>query len=100
MQGSWLLGAVALLAGTLFAPSAHAQTIKPLDIEQDPIGVDMLSGTIETPMPELSIPAAPNLKFQRLQNLQPILNGQLIQFTDNSYYEINTGGIPVTPPAG
>ncbi len=47
----------------------------------------MLSGQIETPLPVLSIPAAPNLRFQRLQDLQPFLQGRIIPgaYGDETY---------------
>jgi RHS repeat-associated protein len=86
-----LFGAVAVLLTPVDA--ADAQIIKPLDVEQDPNGVDLLSGKIETPMPVLSVPAAPNLKFQRLSDLQPVLTGQLIPNTPgDAFYDVNVGG--------
>ncbi len=52
-----------------------------------------MSGRIATPLPVLAIPAAPNLRFQRLQDLQPILSGRLIPNTPgNETYDINAGG--------
>ena len=75
------------------AGAARAQTIKPLDVEPDGNGVDLLSGRISTPLPVLAIPAAPNLRFQRLQDLLPYLNGRLQPGLDApATYDINTGG--------
>lgn len=81
--------------GALIAP-AQAQTIKPLDVEQDPNGVDLLSGKTSTQMPTLSIPAAPSLTFTKLQDFQPIMTGKLNDggysgYTSSSY-QINDGG--------
>ncbi len=84
------LWAGALLAAAVCAGAAQAQVIKPLDVERDANGVDMLTGRIETPLPALSIPAAPNLSFQRLQDLQPFLSGRIIPNTPgNETYDIN-----------
>ncbi len=85
--------AIALAAALLGAGEAGAQVIKPLDVERDGNGVDLLSGRIATPLPVLSIPAAPNLRFQRLQDLQPFLSGQIVPNTPgNQSYDINAGG--------
>ena len=70
-----------------------AQAIKPLDVEKDANGVDYFSGTISTPLPVLSIPAAPNLRFQRVQDLQPVVVGNLIPLTAGlANYDVNVGG--------
>jgi RHS repeat-associated protein len=87
----WLVAGALLSAAAVPAP-APGQVIKPLDVDRDPNGVDMLSGQIDTPLPVLSIPAAPNLRFQRLQDLQPYLSGRLIPNTPgNETYDINVG---------
>ncbi|QMW22455.1 RHS repeat domain-containing protein [Sandaracinobacteroides saxicola] len=100
-QLRWLVvGFVALCAtGLVLSSVAMTQAIKPLDVEQDANGVDVFTGQIETPLPTLSIPAAPNLRLQRVQDLQPILNGNMAfpppgQIGEvRTSYSVNTGGI-------
>ena len=85
--------AAVLLATVLQSASLQAQAIKPLDVEKDGNGVDLLSGQISTPLPVLSIPAAPNLRFQRVQDLQPVAVGRLIPNTNGkATYNLNVGG--------
>lgn len=77
----------------LHTHGVYAQAIKPLDVEKDGNGVDLLSGQISTPLPILSIPAAPNLRFQRVQDLQPVAVGRLIPNTyGKATYNLNVGG--------
>ena len=86
---------IVLFSAVALAPTAslHAQAIKPLDVEKDGNGVDLLSGQIATPLPILSIPAAPNLRFQRVQDLQPVAVGRLIPNTNGkATYNLNVGG--------
>lgn len=70
-----------LMAGAMLfnASSALAQEIKPLEIEPDMNGVDLLSGKIRAPRPVLQIPAAGNLRMERLEDLQLQLNGTILQ---------------------
>lgn len=87
-----------LLAGALIGLSCaiapvSAQQIKPLSVEIDPNGVDLLTGKLEPRVPELSIPAAPELTFRRLSDFIPILEGR-VPFggpTENVSYSINGG---------
>ena len=52
----------------------HAQQIDPVDVYEDPHGIDLLRNTVSTPkMPELSIPAAPELSFRDLSDFVPLL---------------------------
>lgn len=82
-----------LVVAAFGAELAQGQQIKPLDVERDPNGLNFLSGRVATPMPELSIPAAPNLRFQRVQDFLPVLTGRLIPNTwGEATYDINTGG--------
>jgi RHS repeat-associated protein len=59
-----------------FVP-ANAQSddplINPLNVEPDGNGVDMISGRVALPVPTLVIPAAPNLRFQRLKSTIPLM---------------------------
>ena len=67
-----------LLAG---APAVHAQqeipeVISPLRIDTDRNDVNLLTGKIQLPVPVLSVPAAPNLRFDRAQNAAPYFVGK------------------------
>ena len=95
---SWFRSASLLFAMCLasLAWPSIAQQIKPLTIEEDPNGVDLLSGRVTPRVPVLSIPAAPNLSFQRLSDFVPYLEGS---YTSAGYdggdgshaYSINAG---------
>lgn len=89
--------AICLGAGLLapLAAPVAAQQIKPLEVEQDPNGVDYLSGKISKRMPTLSIPAAPELTFEKLTDFWPVLQGTVVpQAPDGKVtYSINAGGL-------
>jgi len=75
-----LLAAAAALAA--FAggfPAAFAQdvpsVISPLRVESDQNGVNIVDGKMTMQGPSLSVPAAPNLTFDRLQNAAPYVKG-------------------------
>lgn len=60
---------------------ANAQTtppdvISPLHAELDPNGLNLSNGKTALEMPTLSIPAAPRLKFQRVQDWAPYITGR------------------------
>ncbi len=58
----------------LTVSSLSAQEIKPLDVYQDPNGIDLTSNNVSTPqIPALSIPAAPELTFRDLADFIPLL---------------------------
>jgi RHS repeat-associated protein len=82
------------LVDPLAAPVA-AQQIKPLEVEQDPNGVDYLSGKISKRMPTLSIPAAPELTFEKLTDFWPVLQGTVVPRAPDGRvnYSINAGGL-------
>lgn len=97
-RGVALLLAAALGAGA--ATGAHAQTapelpsvISPLRVQQDPNGVNLTSGKLVLGIPTLSVPAAPNLKFDRVQNAAPYLSGTVSAGGDGGVgsYSIHTG---------
>lgn len=92
-----LVTAICLGAGLLapLAAPVAAQQIKPLEVEQDPNGVDYLSGKISKRMPTLSIPAAPELTFEKLTDFWPVLQGTVVpQAPDGKVtYSINAGGL-------
>ena len=79
----------AILPAALISQPIMAQQIDPVDVYQDPHGVDLVSNNVSTPkMPELSIPAAPELTFRDLADFVPLLE---IVTGDNAVaYEPNT----------
>ncbi|HEV2748272.1 MAG TPA: RHS repeat-associated core domain-containing protein [Allosphingosinicella sp.] len=72
---------LALAAAVGAATAAPAQdqalptSISPLRVELDPNGVNLVTGKMQIDLPALSVPAAPNLRFQRVQNAAPYVNG-------------------------
>lgn len=85
-----------MMTGMILTAPVQAQAIKPLDVEKDRNGVDLLSGKTSTQMPTLSIPAVPSLTFTKLQDFQPIMTGKLNDGGYGGYssssYQINDGG--------
>jgi RHS repeat-associated protein len=66
-----------LLAGM---PSTNAQeevptVISPLRVESDANDVNLVSGKTQIEPPALSVPGAPNLRFDRVQNAAPYVSG-------------------------
>lgn len=88
--------ALALLAGV---PAARAQelvppdVISPLRVEMDPNGVNLVTGKMQVPLPVLSVLAAPNLRFDRVQNLAPYVKGTQSggAGTSQNSYSVHTG---------
>ncbi len=76
-----------LLGVTLFAAaSVHAQdipnTISPLQVEPDRNGVNIVDGKMTPDALVLSVPAAPRLKFDRVQNAAPYVSGEQFKSSD------------------
>ncbi len=88
----------ALAAVALFgAVTASAQeevpiVISPLRVESDPNGVNLVSGKIDIQIPVLSVPGAPNLRFDRVQNAAPYVSGTVSTATGEtlSNYSVHT----------
>ena len=76
-----VLRAAAALAALLAAAPAFAQdvpsVISPLRVESDHNGVNLVSGKTMIDGPSLSVPAAPNLRFDRIQNAAPYVVGKI-----------------------
>ncbi|HYI49599.1 MAG TPA: RHS repeat-associated core domain-containing protein [Allosphingosinicella sp.] len=53
------------------------QVISPLRVESDHNGVNLVSGRTEIGLPVLSVPGAPNLRFDRVQNAAPYAVGKV-----------------------
>lgn len=83
---------LAMLMAALLSVSApaSAQQIKPLEIEPDENGVDMLSGQTTTRVPPLAVPGAGRLQFDKMGDILPFLKGIVPpgQYAD---YQINGG---------
>ena len=67
-----------------------AQQIKPLEIEPDPNGVDLLTGQTSTRVPPLAIPGAGRLQFDKMSDVLPFLTGT-IPAGQQSSYRVNGG---------
>jgi hypothetical protein len=72
--------AIALAAAVAGLAGAQAQdipeVISPLRVEPDRNGVNITTGRMTMDLPVLSVPAAPNLRFDRLQNAAPYVLGK------------------------
>ncbi len=66
-------GMMALAAGQPEMPI----TISPLRIEEDPNGVNIDSGKTQMTPQVLSVPGAPRLRFDRVQNAAPYVSGRI-----------------------
>ncbi|HEY5713578.1 MAG TPA: RHS repeat-associated core domain-containing protein [Allosphingosinicella sp.] len=53
------------------------QVISPLRVEPDVNGVNVTTGKITLDVPDLSVPAAPNLRFDLVQNAAPYVVGRI-----------------------
>ena len=72
-----LLASAALSGATIaMAQEEVPSVISPLRIESDSNGVNLVSGKVEIQLPVLSVPGAPNLRFDRVQNAAPYVSGR------------------------
>lgn len=91
-----ILLCVVASGNTAFAQSADPPpVVTPLEVTSDRNGVNLVDGLTEIDLPTLSIPAAPRLKFSRLQDVLPYISasepaGEADGTT--SSYSIHTGG--------
>ena len=93
--------ALAVFAGAQAAwaqtpPADIPQVISPLTVEPDHNGVNLADGKIEIEMPVLSIPGAPHLRFDRIQNAAPYVSGNVSDQNpeggyDRRSYSVHTG---------
>lgn len=75
-----------------FSGAAFAQNIKPLEIEKDENGVDLLTGRVATKEPSLSVPGAGNLRFTRMSEILPFMTGKAPPGFDDNSFQVNGGG--------
>ena len=76
------------------AVEVFPETVSPLQIQQDPNGVNLTTGKITFDVPTLSVPAAPRLKFDRVQNAAPYFKGSVtgaIGETSSGNFSVHTG---------
>jgi RHS repeat-associated protein len=66
-----VLVVVGVLPSMVHAQEGLPTTISPLRVESDPNGVNIATGKATLSLPILAVPAAPNLRFARLQNSAP-----------------------------
>lgn len=89
-----LAAAAALL---LLSTPALAQTLPPVDVYQDPNGIDLVSNNVSTSKaPVLSIPAAPDLTFSDLDDFIPLIEvktGSGTPGMEPVRYVVNAGSI-------
>ena len=89
------LAALAAAGGAARAEEDVPQVISPLRIESDHEGVNLVNGRTVIEPPALSVPAAPNLRFDRIQNAAPYVRGNVQTppgaEIDQRRYTIHTG---------
>ncbi len=91
MRAALLVFATVFTLFVLCTGSAFAQQIKPLEIESDENGVDLLTGRVSHRVPPLSVPGAGNLRFTKVQDLLPFMTGQVPPGTESNF-QLNHGG--------
>jgi RHS repeat-associated protein len=71
-----LLASILLVgASAVLAQEEVPSVISPLRVESDANGVNLVSGKTQIEPPVLSVPGAPNLRFDRVQNAAPYVSG-------------------------
>lgn len=77
-----IVQALAAFAAAFWPAAAAAEAqdapavISPINVESDNNGVNLATGMITIDGPALSVPAAPNLRFDRVQNAAPYVTGR------------------------
>jgi RHS repeat-associated protein len=64
-------------AGAQTPPQDLPRVVSELRVEADHAGVNLVSGRTQFELPVLSAPAAPNLRFDRIQNAAPYILGRV-----------------------
>ena len=89
-----VLAAAGLAAGGGAQAQDVPEVVSPLRVESDPNGVNLVTGRMQVNGPVLSVPGAPNLRFDAVQNAAPYVRGT-IQGQGGEYatasYSIHTG---------
>jgi RHS repeat-associated protein len=78
------------------APPEIPAAVSPLQVEPDPNGLNLVDGKIMIGVPVLSVPGAPHLRFDRVQNATPYITGSVQNTAPGEYpqssYSVHTGG--------
>src|ERR1044072_913225 len=89
------LAAVAFWAGGAHGQSQDVpQVISPLRVETDHNNVNIVSGKTTIEPPSLSVPGAPNLRYDRVQNAAPYARGTVTgqgETTTTVNWSVHTG---------
>lgn len=72
---AFLAAILAAVSPTQAVAEEAARAISPLRIEPDVNGVNLVTGKLQLPTPSVSVPAAPRLKFDRIQFAAPYAQG-------------------------
>jgi len=88
---------LAALAGvtSVYAQEQAPEVITPLRVETDHNGVNLINGKTRISPPVLAVPGAPHLRFDRVQNAAPYVNGTISGEPGGagmSAYSVHTGG--------
>jgi RHS repeat-associated protein len=67
----------------LLAQESIVAPISPIAIQEDVAGLNIATGNTTREVPVLSIPAAPRLRFDRVQNAAPVVKGNEIEDFDD-----------------
>src|SRR3954469_12438543 len=92
---AWFMLALATTAGGGARAQDVPQVISPLRVEADHNGVNLVDGRTTLDLPVLSVPGAPNLRFDRIQNAAPYVKGTVQTASgaeiDQRNYSIHSG---------
>jgi RHS repeat-associated protein len=72
-----VLAIAAAFSAPLEAQVEMPEVISPLRVETDHNGLNVINGKLTIPVPVLSVPGAPNLRFDRVQNVTPYVKGKI-----------------------
>lgn len=77
--GAAALGSLAMMTSPARAQegTSSPKVISPLRVEPDRNGVNLATGKINMDVPTLAVPAAPRLRFDRVQNSAPYILGKV-----------------------
>ncbi|MBB5986661.1 RHS repeat protein [Sphingobium lignivorans] len=73
------------------AQPAPPELISPLQVDLDPNGLNLASGKTSVQLPVLSIPAAPRLRFQRVQDWAPYVTGRRTETAETASWSVHKG---------
>jgi hypothetical protein len=81
---------------TLWPSAAFAQTLpqtlSPPEVEIEPNGVNLLTGKVKIERPEISIPAAPRLRYSTASDIVMYVAGEQSESTRLGNFSVHFGG--------